>query len=614
MLPRCLGELSVSAVFQCQSPPQVSVKRCSRVVSYFKNSPTDLSIADTVKETAMSSENPASHVAQSASAPAIPKKMLLLTIVWVAAVMLVFSRLSDVEDAIGHGPDVIMVASLFFSGCLLLLWVGWIVLFSRWKWMWRIVAGACLVLSPVIAWKVLRPVNGGDATFVRFEPIWISRPEAPLIDDTVASPKVDLVTESDDDFAQFLGPNQNSTLQVDFDISAEQFSDTQAIWQQPIGAGWSGFVARNGYAVTMEQRDDKECVTCYQIETGDLQWIHEYPARHQDNMNLGRTGPRATPTIHDGMVYACGALGHVVCLGGASGEVIWEADLNTILGIELKTDQDADGRSIQYESGLSWGRSGSPLILNDLVIIPGGGAAGGEKTTLLALNRLTGELIWRGGGEMIAYGSPVLATVADVEQILLIAESKAMGFNPENGDVLWDFPRPGESNGAANTSQLSVVSHNRVLTSKGYPDGGGELIELAEEDGKLVPRSVWRNRRALKTKLMSPVFHDGHAYSLSNGFLECARLSDGKRIWKHRGRFGHGQLLLINETILLHSEYGHLYLIQPNHDEYLELGSFPTIDGVCWNTLCLYGEVLLVRSELEAACFRLPVISRKASE
>ena len=208
---------------------------------------------------------------------------------------------------------------------------------------------------------------------------------------------------------------------------------------------------------------------------------------------------------------------------------------------------------------------------------------------------------------MIAYGSPILATVAGQQQILLAAESKVMGFDPESGTVLWQHSRPGDSSSAANTSQVTVISENQLLTSKGYPDGGGELLSLTVSDETWKVDSVWSRGSVLKTKLTSPVIRDGFAYSFSNGFVECARLSDGERIWKRRARAGHGQMLLLDNLLLVHSEDGVLYLVEATPEEYRELGSVNTIRGVCWNTLCLTGDLLLVRSELEAACLKLPV-------
>ncbi|MEO1982025.1 MAG: PQQ-binding-like beta-propeller repeat protein, partial [Fuerstiella sp.] len=508
--------------------------------------------------------------------------------------------------------DIVIVCSIFGSAMLIVLWVGWFLVLSRWKWWQRILAGVLVVSLPFavvsVFLSVFRPIHGGDISIIRFEPIWASQPEAPPVPVDVKPVKVDLNTETPHDFPMFLGKNRNGKIRADFQIDSDRFSSATLLWKQSIGSGWSGFASRNGYAVTMEQRGDQECITCYSVETGQLQWLYQHTARHHDSMNLGRVGPRTTPTIFDGMVYAVGAVGNCVCLNGADGAVVWQVDLNEVLGIELASQTDSDGLEFQYEKNtvLSWGRSGSALIVGDLVVVPGGGPSG-NVSTLLAFDRLTGELRWRGGREMIAYGSPVLATVAGRPQILLLAESQVMGFDPDTGEPLWKFSRPGESNGGANTSQVSVVSESQVLTSKGYPDGGGELISLKNEDGSIIPTSVWNNPRVLKTKLTSPVLLNGHSYSLSNGFLECARLADGQRIWKRRGRFGHGQVLLVNDHLLVHSESGTLYLVRATPGGYEELGSFPTISGVCWNTLCLYGNRILIRSEIEAACFELPV-------
>ena len=533
-----------------------------------------------------------------------PSMMLVLTFLYLGAVFLAFRFSSKLDDSFAVGLDVIMVASMASGTLLILLWIGWFLFFSRWRWTARILASIALISMPVLFVKIFRPVLGGDVTIQRFEPIWETQQELPAVEQTV----VDLTSETPNDFPRFLGPTQDSTAPDGFLVDGTRLAEAKVLWKQPIGEGWSGFAARNGFAVTMEQRQNMECVTCYSIDDGSLQWLHAHPVRHRDAMNLGRVGPRATPTIHEGLVYAIGAVGHFVCLNGSDGTVAWEVDLNELLGIELTTAIDGDGQTVTYEGNtrLAWGRSGAALIVDDLVVIPGGGPIDGEMHSLLAFDRRTGELRWKGGDEMIAYGSPTLANVAGVDQILMTCENFAMGFDPESGKALWKFARPGKSDGEANTSQLTVVSADQVLTSKGYPDGGGELIQLTNADGQLSAKSLWNNTRALKTKLMSPVILNGHAYSLSNGFLECAGLSDGERIWKHRGRFGHGQMLLAGEDILLISESGELLVFHASPEKFEEVGTLQLIDGVCWNTLCVYGNKLLIRSEIEAACVELP--------
>ena len=108
----------------------------------------------------------------------------------------------------------------------------------------------------------------------------------------------------------------------------------------------------------MEQRGPWEMVTCYSIQTGQLEWAYATAARYENLQ--GGVGPRSTPTISEGMVYALGSLGHLVCLDGATGQCLWEKDLLREYGIT--PDDEA--------SAVPWGRAASPLVVGDQVIVP----------------------------------------------------------------------------------------------------------------------------------------------------------------------------------------------------------------------------------------------------
>ena len=543
-----------------------------------------------------------------------PVYPIVATVLTSLVIVLSHRFVSEIEDAIHLGLDVIMMATLALVFSLLLMWLVWFLFRSRWTWRNRLIASTVVILLPVVFFRVFRPIHGGDTNVMRFEPVWnVNSAALPDASQTKVSADVDLLTETNEDFPRFLGASQDGHVE-NVDIDTTDFGKKiRVVWKQPVGAGWSGFVVRNGYAVTMEQRAERECVTCYEVATGTLKWIHEHSARHLDTMQLGRTGPRSTPTIHAGKVYAVGAVGDLVCLNGSDGSVVWKHNLNEILGITLGESRDSEGLVTLHESNttLAWGRSAAPLIVDNTVVIAGGGPAGPLRATLLAFDLSTGALQWKNGSEMIAYGSPILANVSGTRQILLTAETQVMGFEPATGKVLWSFARPGQSDGAANTSQAQPVSDSDILVSKGYPDGGGDRIHLEQKAGVWSATSVWNSSRVLKTKLTSPVILEGHAYCISNGFMECVRLSDGEQRWKRRGRFGHGQVLLVGKTLLVHSEEGELFVLEANPNEYRELGLVKTISGVCWNNLCLTGKYLMVRSEIEAACLELPVISRE---
>ncbi len=197
---------------------------------------------------------------------------------------------------------------------------------------------------------------------------WTPRPDellpAPQVADN--SKKVDLVTTTPIDFPQFLGPHRDlylSDVLLNRDWKA---SPPREVWRHPIGAGWSGFSVVNGYAVTMEQRGPDELVTCSAVESGQALWSHGETTRHATL--AGGIGPRCTPTIDEGLVYALGATGILRCLDGANGNLLWRDDILQRGGVAVE----------QESKGISWGRSASPLIVDDLVVVPLGGPAGGE--------------------------------------------------------------------------------------------------------------------------------------------------------------------------------------------------------------------------------------------
>ena len=483
--------------------------------------------------------------------------------------------------------------------------------------------GLILIATPLLLAILLQPVFDGDGHIVRTqfrfqEQLRDWKPESKV------TSGADLETTTPYDYPNFLGANGNATVDGVV-LDNWKLTRPQYVWKQPIGDGWSGFAVVNGSAVTQEQRSDEECVVCYNVANGNVQWNYSVPRRHEDTVGMGKPGPRATPTIDEGNVYAVSATGILDCLRGNDGTSIWSANVPELVGIDQIYKVNSTGNKYSEEtSTLAWGRSHSPLIYQDKVIVPGGSLPSTDENfetnkskaaTLLAFDKKTGELVWRGGSRMVAYGSPIITTVLGKEQIVLIAEDHAVGHDPETGEELWAFERAGQSNAAANCSQVTPISETQLLFSKGY-NAGGELVEVSRDEatGKYSVESVKKDSRILKTKLTSPVIHDGHLYSLSDGYLECVQIEGLKRKWKKRGRFGNGQVLLVGDDLLVHSEGGVLYMIETNPNIYQELDKIKTIEGVCWNTLCLYRDMLLVRSELEAACIKLPTKSLTLKE
>jgi len=407
---------------------------------------------------------------------------------------------------------------------------------------------------------------------------------------------------SSTDFPTFLGPTGSCgvdapTLDPDWDAQPPRRQ-----WRRPIGAGWGGFATYGDHAVTLEQRGDDEIVSCCSVVTGEIEWTVAVKGRHETV--LGGVGPRSTPTIYDGVVYTHGATGWLHAIDGATGTVLWKKNVLEELGIDPAA----------HALMVAWGRAASPLVTADLVVVPAGGprtrrsAQEPEFLALVAFDRVTGERRWTTGDEQISFVSPKLVSFGGRELILSVNEAHVAGYDPADGHELWEHPWLGHSNSDASCSQAVPIGDRRLLLSKGYGIGAA-VFEIEKNDVEpWTLREVWRNAGLLKTKFTNVAIHNGHAYGLSDGILECVRVDDGTRRWK-AGRYGQGQVLRVGALLLVQAESGEVVLVDASPEKHLVRGRLAAIDGQTWNNLCLSGNRLLVRNAEEAACYELPVIS-----
>jgi outer membrane protein assembly factor BamB len=354
------------------------------------------------------------------------------------------------------------------------------------------------------------------------------------------------------------------------------------LWRQPVGRGWSGFAVVGGKAYTQEQREDLESVVCYDLLTGQPLWTHGDSARFDQWQ--GGEGPRSTPTVADGRIYSYGATGLLNCLEASTGKTVWQRRV-------LEDISSAN---------LEWGLSASPLVLDSIVVVTGGGTRG---PVLLAYRRDSGEPVWKSGEDVASYSSPRSARLLG-QEVLVSNNARSLTLHdPQTGAVLveleWGSPR------FPKASQPVVVGEDRIFVSAGYGMGCRMYQFRREATGRWLATELWKGNR-MKTQFNSPSLRGTHLYGLDDGFLACVDIQSGDRLWKD-GRFGSGQSLLVDDLVVVQNERGSVHLCGAGPDGFREFGSLPALSSKTWNLPTVAGRYLLVRNDREAACFELPV-------
>jgi len=403
-----------------------------------------------------------------------------------------------------------------------------------------------------------------------------NRPETP-----VTRPPVPAAPLESPDWPGFRGPKRDASvggvvLETDW-----QAHPPKEVWRREIGPGWSSFAVAGDFVFTQEQRGPEETVVCLDAATGEERWGRGYESRFFES--IGGAGPRATPTLAGGKLFALGAEGLLRCLDPLSGEVAWKRDLRA----EAKREPPI------------WGFSSSPLVTDGVVIVHAGGEG---DNGVLAFDAGTGEPRWGVPAGDHSYSSPHLARLAGRAVVLILTNRGLTAIDAAEGKIVWEHPYVMKSYGAL---QPLVVDATDVIAGLSQVDGTLRL--RASSDGvETTVETAWHSRD-MKPDFNDFVAVDGQLYGYDGKIFSCVDLATGHRRWK-KGRYGAGQVLALPDAkqLLVLSESGEIVLLNATPEKLDELARFKVLDGKTWNHPVLVGDRLYVRNGEEAACFELP--------
>lgn len=381
-----------------------------------------------------------------------------------------------------------------------------------------------------------------------------------------------------EDWPQWMGPRRDGTWNETGIVTSIPPNGLPVVWKSPVQGGYGGPAVAGGKVFVMDYARSKgdvkndpgqrvslqgtERVLCLSAATGDLLWKHEYECAYQISYP---SGPRCTPTVHDGLVYALGAEGNLTAIAVDSGKVAWSK--------ELKKDY-------QCEAPI-WGFCGHPLVDGDRLIC----LVGGEGSLVVAFDRKTGAELWKGlTARESGYCPPSIIEHGGQRQLIVWTPVAIVSLDPQTGKTYWKQSLEPQYN-------MSIMMP-RLEGNLLFAGGIGEVAAAFELDPtRPAAKVAWRatGKTGIFPANSTPVIHQGIIYGsdCKTGEFRAVRLATGERLWNTFApttgarRGGHGTAFVVRQgdQYWLFGEKGDLILAKLSPEQYTEVGRFHAVDA-----------------------------------
>ena len=425
-----------------------------------------------------------------------------------------------------------------------------------------------------------------------------------------------------DDWPQWQGPNRDGIWHEEGILKSMPENGPPVLWRVPLGGGYSGpaVVGERLYVTDYIKSEGdldnnpnnrsllsgKERVLCFDTTTGKEAWTYEYDCPYSISY---AAGPRCTPTVSDGRVYALGSEGNFLCLDASDGHLLWQKNFKEEYSAKTPI----------------WGFCGHPLVLDDLVIC----VVGGEGSVAVAFDRVSGTERWRAlTASEQGYCPPTLIQSAGVEQLLIWDADNLNSLEPATGRQLWSEPLKPMYGMSIMVPQLGELNGDQVLFASGIGKIGA-LYSLAK--GSPGAEVVWRGgpKNAVYCANSTPFIEKNTIYGCdcNTGMLTAVDLESGDRLWETSVPTSdtdrpakHGTAFLIRQPVpndpsrvWLFSETGDLILASLTRDAYEERGRMHVLEptnecfgrSVVWTHPAFANGCCFVRNDKELVCVSL---------
>jgi outer membrane protein assembly factor BamB len=299
------------------------------------------------------------------------------------------------------------------------------------------------------------------------------------------------------------------------------------------GAGYSAPTIVGTTLYSQGAANGSDFAFALDTRTGNLKWKQNLGAAFVEGRG---NGPRGSVTVDGDRLYLIRGGGQIHCLSATDGRILWTKDFRTDLGGNLMSRQN-------------WGFSESPLIDGNLVIC----TPGGEQGTLAALDKNTGNVVWRSTEwtDLSGYSSSIVAEIDGVRQYIQMSRSGVAGIAASNGRLLWKADVAGNANAVIPTP---VAQGNIVYVTSGY-NAGCAALRLTRTGETFSVETLYTERN-MSNHHGGVVLVNGHIYGFSDasGWLS-QNLMTGETVWSERNtEVGKGAVIAVNDRLILLDE------------------------------------------------------------
>jgi outer membrane protein assembly factor BamB len=397
-----------------------------------------------------------------------------------------------------------------------------------------------------------------------------------------------------DDWPQWRGPERTGHVPAGAAVPATLPPAPTVVFKAALGNGLASPVVASGRVFILDVEDNKEIVRAFDAGTGQPVWSAPLDAAHKDSQSPA--GPRCTPVVDGGLVYAQSCRGQLAAFGAADGKPVWQANFVKDFGASFV------GEKGQAQGAVRHGYNGSPLTDGGRLIALVGGK---ENAAVVAFDKATGKVVWKAQTGTPAYAPPVIATVAGRRQLLAFMVEGLMSLDPEDGELLWQVPL--KTAFGRHVTTPTVIGDTVLVASHQFGLTG---IRVTKDGDALKAERAWTSKEAA-INFCSPVAVGGHLYALGpQKNLICVDPTTGKIAWSKEGFSvaaagnAHAGLLVMGPNLLVLTDGGALVLVAADPTAYKEVGR-TQVAGTNWCMPAYAQGVLYLRDQRDLYGVRL---------